>query len=296
MVSTQVVDFEPEDEVVDERVGSVTLLSAPHTGATHAIDHGELVIGRSPEVSLYVNDAGLSRRHARLYRVGSSYFVEDLGSTNGTLVNGERVTSPVQLVDGVRVLVGKQTILRFALQDRLELDAARRMYDQSIRDGLTGLSNRRHLEERLTAEYGYAKRHGSPLCVLIIDADHFKRVNDTFGHQAGDEVLRALGGLLQGAARREDVAARYGGEEFVLVARAVDLAQAMGLAERIRAATEACIIDFDNQRIPVTVSIGVAASNLGSHGSATELLAAADAALYRAKAEGRNRVCAHPGD
>lgn len=289
-VSTQVVDFEPEATPGRERVGSVTLLSPPHAGATHAIDPGELVIGRSPEVSLPVQDAGLSRRHARLYRVGSTYFVEDLGSTNGTVVNGERVTTPVALADGTRVMIGKHTILRFAVQDRLELEAAQRMYEQSVRDGLTGLYNRRYLEDRLAAEYAFAKRHRSPLCVMMVDADHFKRINDSRGHQAGDAVLKTLGSMLRAATRREDIAARYGGEEFVLVARAVDLQGGVALAERIRAAIETRVIAFEGQRVPVTVSIGVAASDVGDHESPADLLAAADAALYRAKAEGRNRV------
>lgn len=270
--------------------GTVTLLSEPNPGATFAIGSGELVVGRSPEASLYIEDAGLSRAHARFFRQGNMYFVEDLNSTNGTLLNGETIREPEVLHDGVRIQAGKSTVLRFSLQDQLEQEAAQRLYDQSVRDVLTGLHNRRYLEDRLRSEFAYADRHRSDLAVLVIDVDYFKRVNDTHGHAAGDAVLKALGGALRAIVRLEDLAARYGGEEFVVLTRGADAERAMALGERIRSVVSEMVIRHEGTPIPVTVSVGVAALAARRYTSPHSMVAAADSALYQSKRAGRNCV------
>lgn len=287
--STQQFQIAPEPMARAGRRAVLTVLSGPKTGLVVEVPMLGLEVGRALEPSL--GDDSLSRRHARFFPLLGAVFVEDLHSTNGTYVEGQRIQEPTRLTDGARVQLGRSTLLRFALRDEAELVMSQRLYESMSRDALTGLYNRAFLDERLVSELAFARRHGTPLAVLFVDADHFKRVNDTHGHAAGDEVLRALGKYLGQAMRTEDVAARYGGEEFVLVLRGIDEAGVRTVAERVRASIEKLWIEHGGVHIPVTVSIGVAIhSPARAHAGVAQLLAAADGALYRAKADGRNRV------
>ncbi len=179
-----------------------------------------------------------------------------------------------------------------SLQDQLRTRAAE--LDQMSRtDHLTGLFNRRHTEERLRAFDAGAMRHGYPLSVLLVDVDHFKTVNDTLGHQAGDEVLVAIGQRLQGGMRLEDVLGRWGGEEFLLVLPYTSAEQAVVLAERLRRLVSDTAIEVDGHALTVTVSVGgAAAERPGDH----DLVALADVALYHAKEAGRDCVRMAPQD
>ena len=161
---------------------------------------------------------------------------------------------------------------------------------QSLRDPLTGLSNRRELEEQLPKEIARSQRGSSQSSVLLLDIDHFKRFNDTHGHDAGDAVLREFGHLLQKLARQEDIVARLGGEEFVIVLSNTDIAAAEVFANRVREEVSALNVRFHGESLgSITASIGVSESPL--HGNeAKALITLADAALYRAKSLGRNRV------
>jgi diguanylate cyclase (GGDEF)-like protein len=161
---------------------------------------------------------------------------------------------------------------------------------QSIRDSLTGLFNRRYMEETLDRELRRAEREGRALSVVMLDVDRFKRVNDSYGHEAGDAVLAALGGLLRGICRAGDVACRFGGEEFVLILPAASLPDARRRADEMRAAVRDLQVTHDGRPLgPVRCSIGVSA--FPDHGATVvDLLRAADAALYRAKHEGRDQV------
>ncbi len=174
-----------------------------------------------------------------------------------------------------------------------ELAAANRvLHKAALIDALTGLPNRRCLIERLEQEWAEAARHDRPLACLMLDVDHFKRFNDTHGHDVGDEVLRNTANVLKTSCRTYDVLCRYGGEEFIVLCPDVDLDSARRIAERMRAAIEANTVETTNGlRLRVTVSIGAAVSN--SHvADADSLVKAADEALYAAKDAGRNCVCA----
>ncbi len=278
--------------VATPRRGALTMLSGARPGMVVPILESGIVIGRTADAStLALDDESLSRRHARFFRAPGRYCVDDLDSTNGTFVNGRRIAEPTALDEGARVQLGSGVLLRFALQDETEIEASRRMYEATVRDSLTGVYNRHFVEERLAGELSYAKRHGASLSVLFVDADHFKRVNDTYGHAAGDEVLRRLAAALVATLRAEDVVARIGGEEFVLVLRGISAVGVLSVAERIRAAVEALEIVHEGRRIPLTVSIGAATQSPEREiESVEELLATADAALYRAKLAGRNSV------
>jgi diguanylate cyclase (GGDEF)-like protein len=177
------------------------------------------------------------------------------------------------------------------LQDELRI-RNRQLDELSRIDGLTGLSNRRHIDEQLLKEADIANRHGQALAILILDIDHFKHVNDDEGHPAGDRVLREFAQRVQGAIRTGDLVGRWGGEEFIVIAPQTDIAGAVTLGERIRMSIADRPIDLGGHSIAVTVSVGCAVGL----GPAEALMERADAALYRSKAEGRNRVTAAPAD
>jgi len=200
---------------------------------------------------------------------------------------------PGPLREACHIQLATGITLMFSLMDDLEIQAARRLYESAVLDPLTGLFNRRHLDARLRAEFAFAVRHDSQLSVLIIDVDHFKRINDSHGHPAGDAALRQLGDRLQRSIRTEDIAARYGGEEFALIARGIESNRALLLADRIRDTVARMRVAHDGVSLAFTVSIGVATHD-GARPFATvdELLKAADSALYQAKANGRNRCVA----
>jgi two-component system, cell cycle response regulator len=289
--NTLVVKTMPDQHAAGrgERQGTLTVLIGADVGATHSLT-GPVLIGRGPEAQVSLDDDGISRRHCRIIRGSSAYELEDLGSTNGSYVDYERVQGRIQLHDGARIQAGN-TVLRFALQDRLEQETSRRMYEMAVRDGLTAAYNRRYFDERLESEFAFALRHGSALCVLLIDIDHFKRVNDTHGHHGGDEVLRRVSAVLRNGVRAEDVVARYGGEEFGVIARGIDVAGARMFAERVRSMIERAHIEWEGGRIAVTASIGLAHNHSGAALNKPErLVLAADNALYAAKDSGRNRV------
>jgi two-component system cell cycle response regulator len=272
----------------------LTVLRGENPGVLYALDATESVVGRSPEVAVMLPDDTLSRRHACIRRLGDVYAIQDLGSTNGTFVDGVRVEGLLALDDGCRIGVGANTVLHFRLVDTVELEAARQTYALTVRDPLTGVFNRRHLNERLAAETAYATRHGTPLSLLLLDIDHFKSINDKHGHAAGDEALCMLAKLLTTLARCEDVLARFGGEEFALIARGIDRPGAWTLAERARVAIAEQCLPIATDTIRLTVSIGIAQYEAGAGSAAQRMFEAADRALYAAKDAGRNCVILAP--
>jgi len=269
----------------------LTLLAGPTQGAIFRLDGQSLTLGRSRSADVHIAHEGLSRIHARLTRIGDAFFIEDLRSANGTYVQGERIAAPTRVQDGDRVGLGRSILFRVTVQDALEEQTALRVYGTSVRDALTGLYNRHYFEDRLDAEFAFARRYTAPLTLLMLDIDFFKAVNDTHGHQAGDAVLRSVGAALIGTTRKEDVIARYGGEEFVLLLRGVPADHGMLGAERLRRGIEALSIPWRDVHLRITASIGVATLQADrAYSSTIELVAAADSALYSAKQQGRNRV------
>ena len=278
-------------EAVSERQvhqAYLVVIQGPNVGEMFKVGDGGKV-GRGSEVTFHLSDTEISREHAQIVRDGEAVFVEDLGSTNGTFVNSKRV-SREQLRDGDKVQVGTATVLKFQYHDALEEQFQRKMLRSAIRDGLTGAYNKEYFNERLESELAFALRHQSPLCVIIFDLDHFKNINDTYGHLAGDYVLQTLaGGILQ-AVRKEDVFARYGGEEFAMLCRGIDQPGGLQFSERLRGWVERTVFVFEGQTLPVTISIGVAATPQVKVANTMGLIKKADEALYAAKNAGRNRV------
>ena len=206
-------------------------------------------------------------------------------------MNGRRVER-IDLAGGDRVQIGPSLVLRFGLVAADEEALARKLYEGSTRDGLTRLYNRKYLSERLSAEVAYALRHGTRLSLVLFDIDHFKRVNDTFGHGAGDVVLRIVAAQAQKSVRTEDVLARYGGEEFMVLVRGIEHRGVGVLGDRIRGAIERLSIPWESHLLKTTVSVGVASiAECGPKATVEDITALADERLYKAKGHGRNRVC-----
>ncbi len=269
----------------------VIVIAGPNVGEMFKVD-GVADIGRGQSARIRLTDTEISRRHARLVCKGGKVHVEDLGSTNGTFVNGAPVSQRV-LEDGDKIQIGTTTILKFSHGDDLDEKFQRRMYDAALRDGLTGAFNKKYFLERLEAELAYALRHKSPLLLVLFDLDHFKRINDTYSHLAGDYVLKTLAQGILASVRREDVFARYGGEEFAVLSRGLTSQDGALFGERLRAWVESFPFVFEDQRLPVTISVGVAALPETDASTSDELVRCADEALYAAKHGGRNRVESH---
>lgn len=286
-----------EESFADQetRAACLLFLTGPMMG--HYISLGEHAreVGRSDESDIIINDKGVSRRHACFYlrpnRMGDpDGFVEDLGSSNGVYVNGERIQGAHQLHQGDKITLGTETILRFTYQDEVDQAFQKRLLDAAINDGLTGMRNRAYFDQKIKAEFEYAARYGATLSVIIFDIDYFKQINDAHGHVVGDAVLARLGACMLEAVREEDFLARYGGEEFAMICRELTAEQGFKAAERLRKLVESESFRHGEVELELTVSAGVASYPEIPAQTHVELISAADEALYRAKSIGRNRT------
>ena len=275
----------------ESRGAHLIVLSGTNVGQVFDVAKKKVIIGRDENVEIQIMDAGISRRHACIARdAAGTYLLQDLGSRNGTFANNKRVEGNHFLADGDKVQIGVMTILKFTFDDAPEADYAQAMYEAALRDGLTGVYNRRYFEERVRTEYSFAARHTTALALLFLDLDHFKQVNDTLGHLAGDQVLKEFARTVGRISRAEDVLCRYGGEEFAILCRDTDLLRASVLGERIRHEIAAHRFMAESREIHLTVSIGIAALPDEAIKSPEALVAAADEAVYQAKERGRNCV------
>ena len=270
---------------------TLTVLSGFDAGKVVVISN-DMVLGRASTCALSLSDPGVSRVHARIVRRGDDLVIYDAGSKNGTYV-GDVASRPEGHVLAAHDVIhlGPHVSVRFARMARAEEKLARDLFESSMRDPLTRAYNRRYLANRLKAEVAYVARHGGALSVITFDFDHFKKLNDSHGHAAGDAVLRGGAAVVVATLRSEDLLARVGGEEFVVVLRGIARDAASACAERIRAALEQAEFLDAGGSLRVTVSVGVATSDevvVDPGGKA--LIKLADERLYEAKATGRNRV------
>lgn len=255
-------------------------------GKQHKLDAEDTTIGRGAENHIVLDMDNVSRRHARVLARPDGFFVEDLGSTNGTYVNDLEVGLE-RLRNGDLIKVGG-AILKFLQGGNIEALFHEEIYRMTIVDGLTQIHNKRYFLEFLDREMARCARYARPLSLVLFDIDHFKRINDSHGHLAGDFVLKRLAETVARHIRKEEAFARYGGEEFAVIMPETPAARAHIFAEKIRRMVEAATFEFEGEVIPVTCSLGIA--EMGDHRSTSGFVAAADARLYTAKAGGRNRV------
>lgn len=256
-----------------------------------------LTLGRSSSNGLSLADPEVSRHHARLEMVpdegGPLVHLTDLNSTNGTFVNGRRLdpaAGPVRLTAGDVVRVGGHAF-KLKRLDSLERHYHETMLAQSTQDALTGVSNRATVIGFLEKQAELARRHNRPLCVVLCDLDHFKDVNDRFGHPVGDQALQMLGSRILSRLRASDHVGRIGGEEFLLILPETAAREAVAVAENLRRTLASEAFHFEGIPEPcyLTLSFGVAQFQERDKDGGS-LFARADVALYRAKALGRNRV------
>jgi len=279
-------------EVRDQRVSRSAALVVIHgedLGRKYDLQGKDLTIGRSSKSDIPIDQDSVSRHHARVFHDGSRVMVEDLKSTNGTFVNDEQIDEEHRLKNNDLIKVGR-TILKFIASNNIEAAYHDEIYRLTTVDGLTQVSNRRYFEDTLDRELSRCRRYHRSLSLVMVDVDHFKKINDTWGHLAGDAVLKEVATTIRGRIRREDVIARYGGEEFALLLPEIDLKGAVAMAEKVRKLVEKHRFVFDDQQIPVTVSCGVA-SLAKKNETGPALVKRADEKLYQAKDTGRNRVC-----
>ncbi len=265
----------------------IVVIYGPDLGKRIELGMAVFQIGRSAKNDLFIDQESVSRNHARISFDGRSHWVQDLKSTNGTFLNDEPVREHA-LRDGDQIRIG-QTIMKYMTGENVELAYHEEIYRLMTVDGLTQIYNRRYFDEALEREFNRSKRYQRVLSIIVFDIDHFKTVNDTHGHLAGDGLLRQLASTVKGRLRREDVFARTGGEEFGILLPEIPLEGARITAEKVRRIVETMQVKFDKVIIPCTVSLGVTATD-GTEPSGTELYKRGDSNLYTAKNSGRNRV------
>lgn len=258
-----------------------------HFGKRHILSDEPVLLGRGSENTIVLENDSVSRRHCRIERRGRVYYVMDLESTNGSYVNDDLVTE-MQLRRGDQVKVG-DTILKYLSGSDVEAQYHETIYRMTIVDGLTGVHNKRYLMESLEREIPRARRHQRPLSFLMFDIDHFKQVNDTFGHLAGDYVLKELATLVKSRLRPDDVLGRYGGEEFGVILPETPLEGSARIAEELRRLADTHGFVFEGETMQITISIG--AAQLQEGWDVLNFIKVADEKLYEAKRGGRNRVC-----
>ena len=256
-------------------------------GKKYNLNRPQIIIGRSSKADIQIDHEAVSRNHCKIINTGNAILLRDVGSTNGTYVNDEMIDEYV-LRDGDFIKVGR-VIFKFLSGNNIENAYHEEIYRLTTVDGLTQVFNRRYFVETLEREIGRALRYRRDLSLIMFDIDRFKAVNDTYGHLAGDHVLKHLATVVKTRIRKEDVLARYGGEEFAILLPEIDHHNAMAFAEKIRGLVEQSACKFEQHLVNLTVSVGVAALS-GDIEDAQAFIKITDDNLYAAKARGRNVV------
>ena len=256
-------------------------------GKRFPLDKLQITIGRGPDNDIICDMDNVSRNHAKVFSSQSGVFVEDQGSTNGSFVNDGEVKRE-KLRSGDIIKIGG-TIFKFLSGGDIEALYYEEIYNLTIKDGLTQIFNKRYFMEFLDREMARCTRYQRPLSLIMFDLDHFKRINDDFGHLAGDFVLKKLAAEVTKKVRKEECFARYGGEEFAIVLPDTSQDRAAILADKVRQLVETLEFKFEDNLIPVTCSMGVSQMS-ATHKDSVAFIKTADDKLYKAKEMGRNRV------
>jgi diguanylate cyclase (GGDEF)-like protein len=263
--------------------------SGANLGRRYMLDEQRMVIGRSPDSQIVINEQCVSRQHAQCLRVNEKVVIEDLGSSNGTYLNDEKLTNKQTLKDGDIIRLGT-IVFKYFSHDNIENVFTDKIYRMATIDSGTGTFNKKYLMEALENEFKYAKTYSKELSIIYFDLDHFKKVNDTYGHNAGDFILKEVANTVRGHIRKDDIFCRFGGEEFVILLPNTNAKTAYDLAERIRKTLEVGVFDFNGEaKIKQTVSLGVS-QLAAAMATPNDLLNDADRKLYASKKNGRNRI------
>jgi two-component system cell cycle response regulator len=279
----------PETE--DSRRPYLVIIGGDQLGEVHKIDKTPAIIGRGHDADIRIADDGISREHVEVMGEREHVTVRDLGSTNGTFHNGRKVDE-VELVDGDKLSIGSTTILKFSYRDGFDEAFEQRLSSLGIRDELTRALKKAFFLDRLESEVAFSIRHRTPIALIMWHLDGFEAINKVHGSTVGASLLSATAYGVTRVIRREDVFVRYGGEEFGLLCRDTSVEAALRMAERLREVIGATMVRVGAESVQVTASFGVATCPAAAPGIVTpaDLIAAADAAMRRAEALGRNRV------
>jgi diguanylate cyclase (GGDEF)-like protein len=275
----------PSERPTGKGQPSLVVIAGPGIGQHHDLGDEVLDIGRQEECTISVASTKVSRRHAAIQKILGRYTVADLGSTNGTFVNGIKLETAHKLEDGDKIKVG-ELVLKY-MESRLELQYHQQILEMATTDALTGAQNKRAFDEALGTMAIKSASEGVPLGIVIFDVDHFKKINDTHGHSAGDTVLRELSALALDLCKEHRLF-RVGGEEFCVLLSEADLDTSTAFAETLRRAVEAKT--FQHESTPIAVTISAGAAVLAADESTKALYQRADEKLYASKHDGRNRV------
>lgn len=296
-IRSNVVEETTQTILVDGVVGNepdsrplsacLVIISGANIGHQHKIKINQTMIGRSINADIQIDDDSASRDHAFIIRDEDGYRIRDNASKNGCFVNDAKVDDD-RIRDGDLLRIGK-TIFKFMSRNNIEQAYHEELFKLAKLDGLTNVFNRRHFTTSLENEIDRARRYGRELSLLMIDIDHFKNVNDTLGHRAGDYVLKHLAKMFTNRSRRVDYVCRYGGEEFAIILPEVDIMGAYTFAVKLKNAVATHVFSFEEHQMYITISIGVS-DVMECDQSAEELIETADRRLYLAKERGRNRV------
>jgi diguanylate cyclase (GGDEF)-like protein len=283
---TRITELTPGPDPGNAGEACVVVIYGTELGRRVQLGTAPFEIGRATSNDLSIDQESISRHHARISFDGKSYWATDLGSTNGTYVNDELVKEQ-RLRDGDQLRIGR-SILKFMTGENVEVHYHEEIYRLMTVDGLTQIFNRRYFNEALEREVNRSKRYARVLSLIAFDIDHFKTINDTYGHLVGDSMLRLIASAVKPRLRREDIFARTGGEEFAVLLPEIGMDGALVIAEKIRGIAQNTSLKHEQEQIRCTVSLGVA--TLGDDASPEDLYKRADERLYEAKQSGRNRV------
>ncbi len=286
--------FRLKMEDANKSPACVVMLEGPagYVGKRWLLDRSDIIIGRSMTSSVFIDDRSVSRSHAKFsISATGDVFILDLESSNQTVVNDDVIPPlvPIKLTDNDQIKTGN-VLFKYLGPGSIEGHAIEQLQTKSEKDPLTGIYNKGALQIKGIESFKRARLLKVPLSLAVFDIDHFKKINDTHSHLAGDYVLKELCAVIgTRLIRGDDFFARYGGEEFVVLLFGSNLHQGLEIGERLRATIESHSFVFEGHQIPVTISVGIA-TKVGDSDSWDELFAKADAAMYQSKRAGRNRV------
>lgn len=277
------------EEEAKQKPACLLVVGGELNGSIFNLNLGETTVGRNPDCTISLDFHGVSRRHFTIEVTDGEVTLNDLGSANGTYLNNQKLTDPTVLKRGDVIKIGAiaMKFLPKGDPERLTYD---KLLEEAHTDGLTKCYNKTFFNNQLELEVKKCKVTGKPLSLIIFDLDHFKKLNDNYGHDAGDYVLKEKARLIrENGIRQGDVFARYGGEEFCILLPNTNLKQGFEIAERLRKLVEKHEFIYDGKRLPVTASIGVADYRQGVE-NGTDLFKRADSSVYKSKEGGRNQV------
>ncbi|MCU7834764.1 MAG: GGDEF domain-containing protein [gamma proteobacterium symbiont of Taylorina sp.] len=281
--------------ILEDPAYSKEITLKPVISVIHGIDKGRIfpftssvTIGRGSNADFIINDEQISRIHIKVTLKANAFIIEDMGSTNGTYIEGNKINN-LTAVAGSVVHIGESKLV-FSLKSEAQIDTEKELYKAAATDALTEISSRLWFMKRADEEIVYARNTDLPLTMIMLDIDFFKKVNDNYGHLAGDYILKQLAAILLKHKRKNDLLGRYGGEEFILLLKDLTAEEAVLISERIRQAVESAEFIYRDHKIPITISMGVCSMQGDNLVDLTNCILIADKLLYKAKENGRNKV------